>query len=205
MPSHNAVSTRFAPTLAPSRVGHHRTAIGITLVLVAQLMLILDATVVQVASPKIRATLGFHPTTLLRIVNGYALPYGGLLLMGGRLGDVFGRLRTFRLGLAIFTTASLIAGLAPTAVVLLGPLVVARLRPPSDRFWVGLDLAGGSIDGHGVEYLGFEERCEARRAEPPADAHAAREHQVAEAGFRRDVCRRTGCNRSRPGRRCPSA
>src|SRR5450755_4114190 len=66
-------------------------------------------------------------------------------------------------------------------------VVVARLRSPPGWFWVDLDRAGGSIDGHGVEYLGFEERCEARRAEPPADAHAAREQQVAEPAFRRDV------------------
>jgi EmrB/QacA subfamily drug resistance transporter len=134
MTSYNALSIRLAPALQ-LRVGRHRSAIGIALVLVAQLMLILDATVVQVANPKISAALGFHPTTLLWIVNGYALSYGGLLLMGGRLGDVRGRLRTFRLGLAIFTTASLIAGLAPTAAVLIAARVAqgvgAALTAPS--------------------------------------------------------------------------
>jgi MFS family permease len=61
-------------------------------------MLILDAAVVQVALPHIRAELHFSPTNLLWVVNGYALPYGGMLLFGGRLGDVRGRFRIFQVG-----------------------------------------------------------------------------------------------------------
>ena len=89
-----------------------RAAAGIALVLVAQLMLILDATVVNVALPHIDADLGFGPASLSWVLNGYTLAFGGLLLLGGRLGDVFGRRRMFEAGLAVFTLASLVGGLA---------------------------------------------------------------------------------------------
>jgi EmrB/QacA subfamily drug resistance transporter len=89
-----------------------RAAAGIAIVLVAQLMLILDATVVNVALPHIDADLGFGPASLSWVLNAYTLAFGGLLLLGGRLGDVFGRRRLFETGLAIFTVASLAGGLA---------------------------------------------------------------------------------------------
>ncbi|MBM6400403.1 MFS transporter [Phycicoccus sp. MQZ13P-5] len=85
-------------------------------------MLVLDATVVNVALPRIATDLGFGPATLSWVLNGYTLAFGGLLLLGGRLGDVLGRLRTFQVGLALFTIASFVGGLAPTA----GALVAAR-------------------------------------------------------------------------------
>ncbi|MEU3979400.1 MFS transporter [Streptomyces sp. NPDC026672] len=111
-------------TTAPGRTGRARPRAGIStaLILLAQLMLILDATVVQVALPHIRGDLGFGAADLLWVVNAYVLPYGGLLLLGGRLGDVHGRFRSFRIGLALFVLASLLGGLAPTA----GVLLVAR-------------------------------------------------------------------------------
>ncbi len=99
-----------------------RAAAGIALVLVAQLMLILDATVVNVALPHIDDALSFGPAGLSWVLNAYTLAFGGLLLLGGRLGDVFGRRRMFEAGLAIFTVASLVAGLAQTPAM----LVVAR-------------------------------------------------------------------------------
>src|SRR3954466_14533740 len=89
-----------------------RGAIGLGVVLVAQLMLVLDATVVNVALPHIQADLGFTPAGLSWVLNAYTLAFGGLLLLGGRLGDVFGRLRIFEIGLAVFTVASLLGGLA---------------------------------------------------------------------------------------------
>ena len=92
--------------------GARRSAIGLGVVLVAQLMLVLDATVVNVALPHIQTDLGFTPAGLSWVLNAYTLAFGGLLLLGGRLGDVFGRLRTFEIGLAIFTVASLLGGLA---------------------------------------------------------------------------------------------
>src|SRR5689334_12967012 len=91
-----------------------RAAAGIALVLVAQLMLILDATVVNVALPRIDADLGFGPAALSWVLNAYTLAFGGLLLLGGRLGDVFGRRRVFEIGLAVFTLGSLFGGLAPS-------------------------------------------------------------------------------------------
>ena len=91
-----------------------RAAAGIALVLVAQLMLILDATVVNVALPRIDADLGFGPAGLSWVLNAYTLAFGGLLLLGGRLGDVFGRRRVFEIGLAVFTVGSVVGGLAPS-------------------------------------------------------------------------------------------
>jgi EmrB/QacA subfamily drug resistance transporter len=91
-----------------------RAAAGVALVLVAQLMLVLDATVVNVALPRIDADLGFGPAALSWVLNAYTLSFGGLLLLGGRLGDVFGRRRVFEIGLAVFTLGSLFGGLAPS-------------------------------------------------------------------------------------------
>lgn len=75
-------------------------------------MLILDTTIINVALPQIDAGLGFSATSLALVVNGYGLAFGGFLLVGGRLGDVYGRRRVFRLGLTIFTLSSLLGGLA---------------------------------------------------------------------------------------------
>ena len=118
-------------SLAPARTADHHTelpdtlpdnagraAAGIAIVLGAQLMLVLDMTVVNVALPHIDADLGFGPASLSWVLNGYTLAFGGLLLLGGRLGDVFGRLRVFELGLALFTVASLVGGLAQDPAML---------------------------------------------------------------------------------------
>jgi EmrB/QacA subfamily drug resistance transporter len=99
-----------------------RAAAGIAVVLVAQLMLILDLTVVNVALPHINTALDFGPAGLSWVLNGYTLAFGGLLLLGGRIGDVFGRRRTFEIGLALFTLGSLAGGLAQSA----GWLIAAR-------------------------------------------------------------------------------
>src|SRR6187402_285027 len=107
---------RELPTELPPQGG--RAAAGIAIVLVAQLMLVLDATVVNVALPRIDADLGFGPASLSWVLNAYTLAFGGLLLLGGRLGDVFGRRRLFETGLAIFTVASLLGGLAASPEML---------------------------------------------------------------------------------------
>ena len=91
-----------------------RAAIGAAVILIAQLMLILDTTIVNVALPTIDAGLGFSTATLSLVVNGYGLAFGALMLVGGRLGDMFGRRRVFQLGLAIFILSSLLGGLAQT-------------------------------------------------------------------------------------------
>ncbi|HSJ73857.1 MAG TPA: DHA2 family efflux MFS transporter permease subunit, partial [Miltoncostaeaceae bacterium] len=86
------------------------------------LMIVLDGTIVNVALPSIRDDLAFSETSLAWVVNGYLLTFGGFLLLGGRLGDLFGRRRMFLTGIAVFTGASLACGLAGTQ----GFLVAAR-------------------------------------------------------------------------------
>jgi EmrB/QacA subfamily drug resistance transporter len=85
----------------------------------AQLMIILDATVVNIALPHIETGLHFSATSLSWVMNGYTLTFGGLLLLGGRAGDILGRRRVFLAGIILFTLASLAGGLAPNAAVLL--------------------------------------------------------------------------------------
>ncbi len=117
-----SAGTTELPTELPANAG--RAATGLAIVLVAQLMLTLDMTVVNVALPRIDADLGFGPASLSWVLNGYTLAFGGLLLLGGRLGDVYGRLRVFEIGLAIFTLASLAAGLAQDPAMLVGSRAV---------------------------------------------------------------------------------
>src|SRR3954454_22554250 len=76
------------------------------------LMIVLDTTIVNVALPSIRSDLGFSETSLVWVVNAYMLTFGGFLLLGGRLGDLYGQRRLFLLGIAGFTIASLGCGLA---------------------------------------------------------------------------------------------
>src|SRR5947209_11599155 len=78
------------------------------------LMIVLDTTIVNVALPSIRTDLGFSATSLAWVVNAYLLTFGGFLLLGGRLGDLFGQRRLFLIGTALFTVASLACGLATT-------------------------------------------------------------------------------------------
>jgi EmrB/QacA subfamily drug resistance transporter len=94
---------------------------------VAQLMLILDVTVVAVALPTISADLGMGRQLLTWVVSGYTLAFGGLLLLGGRAADLFGARRLVIVGLASFAGASLLAGLAPTGWALLAGRVLQGL------------------------------------------------------------------------------
>src|SRR5438094_1068754 len=86
------------------------------------LMIVLDTTIVNVALPSIRQDLGFSQTSLAWVVNAYLLTFGGFLLLGGRLGDLFGHRRLFLSGIGLFTAASLACGLATSE----GFLVAAR-------------------------------------------------------------------------------
>jgi EmrB/QacA subfamily drug resistance transporter len=92
----------------------------LVLVCIAQFMVILDATIVNVALPSIQHGLHFSATSLQWIVNAYALVFGGFLLLGGRASDLFGRQRLFIAGVAVFTIASLINGIATSSGVLIG-------------------------------------------------------------------------------------
>ena len=86
------------------------------------LMIVLDATIVNVALPSIETDLGFSQSNLAWVVNAYLIAFGGLLLLAGRLGDLVGQRRVFLIGLAIFTGASLLCALAQTQ----GMLIAAR-------------------------------------------------------------------------------
>src|SRR5919205_4583422 len=88
----------------------------------ASLMIVLDATIVNVALPSIKEDLGFSKTSIAWVVNAYLLTYGGFLLLGGRLGDLFGHRRLFLAGITLFTAASLVCGLSTTQ----GMLIAAR-------------------------------------------------------------------------------
>jgi EmrB/QacA subfamily drug resistance transporter len=91
------------------------------------LMIVLDVTIVGVALPSIREDLGFSETSLAWVVNAYLLTFGGFLLLGGRLGDLFGHRRLFLLGIALFTTASLACGLATSQAFLITARAVQGL------------------------------------------------------------------------------
>jgi EmrB/QacA subfamily drug resistance transporter len=92
----------------------------LVIVCVAQFMVVLDATIVNVALPSIQVGLHFSPVSLQWIVNVYTLFFGGFLLLGGRASDLFGRQRLFMIGLAVFTGASLLNGVATSSGVLIG-------------------------------------------------------------------------------------
>src|ERR1700759_1338722 len=104
------------------RVSKHASNPWVVLVLIclAQFMVVLDATIVNVALPSIQKDLNLSEASLQWIVNAYTLVFGGFLLLGGRLGDLLGRKRLFLIGLVIFTGASLLDGLATSEGMLIG-------------------------------------------------------------------------------------
>ena len=79
---------------------------------VAQFMVVLDASIVNVALPSIQTDLGFSESSLQWVVNAYTLAFGGFLMLGGRAADLFGRRRVFIIGLGVFSAASLVGGFA---------------------------------------------------------------------------------------------
>src|SRR5215213_5335701 len=84
------------------------------------LMIVLDATIVNVALPSIQDDLGFSQSSLAWVVNAYLIAFGGLLLLAGRLGDLLGQRRIFLIGLAIFTAASVLCAVSQTQGMLIG-------------------------------------------------------------------------------------
>ena len=101
--------------------GRHR-GLALGLVLLAQLLVVIDVSIVTLALPAIQRGLGFSAVGLQWVLSGYALAFGGFLLLGGRLADLLGRRKVLIAGAALFTTASLACGLARSA----GMLVAAR-------------------------------------------------------------------------------
>ncbi|MEV4862505.1 MFS transporter [Streptomyces ossamyceticus] len=116
-------STAGAPRTAehdPHLHADRRRWAALALICLAQFMLILDVTVVNVALPDMAADLALDRETLTWVVTAYTLCFGGLMLLGGRLADALGARRTLLAGLALFTTASLVTGLAQNAPMLIG-------------------------------------------------------------------------------------
>lgn len=101
--------------------------VALVLLCLGELMIVLDSTVVNVALPSIRDDLAFSETSLVWVVNAYMLTYGGFLLLGGRLGDLYGQRRMFLVGLALFTVASLACGVAGSQPVLIGARAIQGL------------------------------------------------------------------------------
>ncbi len=100
------------------------TSILLAVILTAQLMVVLDATIVNVALPHIQKSLDFSSSALSWVLNAYILTFGGFLLLGARAGDLFGRRRVFLLGIAVFTLSSLVGGLAVSGWALLAARAV---------------------------------------------------------------------------------
>jgi len=98
------------PASSDSTTSSPRLGLALVLLTGAQLMIILDATIVNIALPSVQRELGFSPESLSWIVTIYAITFGGLLLLGGRLGDVLGRRKVFMAGVLIFALASLLGG-----------------------------------------------------------------------------------------------
>ena len=103
-------------------MSRHSTNPWVVLVIIclAQFMVVLDATIVNVALPHIKTSLGFTEASLQWVINAYTLVFAGFLLLGGRAGDLLGRKRLFLVGLVIFTSASLLDGLSKTSGMLIG-------------------------------------------------------------------------------------
>lgn len=129
-------SLPISPGASPA-LGRWRTAPGVFLgvILAAQLMVVLDATIVNVALPHIQAGLHFSAPQLSWVLNAYLLAFGGLLLLGARAGDLVGRRRTFLVGITLFSLSSLVGGFAATSWMLLAARsaqgVGAALAAPS--------------------------------------------------------------------------
>lgn len=163
--SNNAVADTLVS--APPESSRLRSNIVLATLLTCQLMIVLDVTVMNVALPRIQADLHFTATSLSWVMNAYTLVFGGLLLLGGRAGDLFGRRNLFIAGATLFTVASLAGGLAPSATWLLiarvvqgvgaamaGPSTLALLtttfREPKARIRVLALFSGMSSAGFAI-------------------------------------------------------
>lgn len=99
-------------------IDHRKRWLALIVLCLGVLMIVLDSTIVNVALPSIAADLGFSETALVWVVNAYMLTFGGCLLLGGRLGDLYGHRKLFLAGLTLFTVASLACGMANSQVLL---------------------------------------------------------------------------------------
>ena len=113
--------------MTPEEAGRRKRWWALYVLCLGVLMIVLDTTIVNVALPSIRADLRFTETSLVWVVNAYMLTFGGFLLLGGRLGDLYGQRRVFLAGIALFTVASLACGVAPTQFTLVAARAVQGL------------------------------------------------------------------------------
>ncbi|MEV6410626.1 MFS transporter [Kribbella sp. NPDC051718] len=111
----------------PATHGHRNLGIALALISMAQLMVVLDGTIVNIALPHIQKDLGFTNGSLPWVVNAYALAFGGLLLLGGRIGDILGRRKVFMFGVVLFGVASFLGGIAQNETLLLASRVLQGL------------------------------------------------------------------------------
>ncbi|HEX4109430.1 MAG TPA: MFS transporter [Solirubrobacteraceae bacterium] len=144
-----------------------RRWLALAIVLLGQLMMILDVTIVNVALPSIQRELHVAPTTLTWVINAYLITYGSFLLLAGRIGDLVGRRRVFLIGVSIFTAASATCGLSQSGAMLVASrlvqglgsavsasailaLIVVEFPEPRDRTkamsaYTFVSVAGGSV------------------------------------------------------------
>ena len=139
-----ATAVRVPQAEQPQR---RRLGLALAVIATAQLMVVLDATIVNVALPHIQNALHFSGTNLEWVVNAYALAFGGLLLLGGRAGDLMGRRRIFMLGIGLFALASLVGGFATDQAWLLGARAVqgigAALAAPTSLSLIAVTFPEG--------------------------------------------------------------
>ncbi|HEY6932068.1 MAG TPA: MFS transporter [Marmoricola sp.] len=112
--------TDASPTTGRAGTAHRHLGWALVLICVVQLMVVLDSTIANIALPYIQSDLGISQANLQWVVTGYALAFGGLLLLGGRLGDLYGRRRIFMVGVTIFAVASGLGGFAQNELMLIG-------------------------------------------------------------------------------------
>lgn len=111
----------------PTDLQGRKRWLALALLCTGELMIVLDTTIVNVALPSIRTDLHFTETALVWVINAYMLTFGGFLLLGGRLGDLYGQRRMFLAGLTLFTLASLACGLATTQYLLIAARAIQGL------------------------------------------------------------------------------
>jgi EmrB/QacA subfamily drug resistance transporter len=130
----DGTTTAAGHIAAPAAAGR-RLGVALLIIAAAQLMFTLDDTIVNVALPTMQRSLHLSASSLNWVISFYALAFGGLLLAGGRIGDLFGRLRVFRCGISLFALASMAGGLATNETVLVTARVLqgcgAALAAPS--------------------------------------------------------------------------
>jgi sugar phosphate permease len=117
-------ATEITPQRAASPAIGRKLGLALLVIATAQLMLVLDDTIVNVALPSMQRSLHLATSNLNWVISFYALAFGGLLLAGGRAGDLLGRRRVFRFGITVFALASTAGGFAPNGTLLVAARVV---------------------------------------------------------------------------------